>query len=201
MVTLQLASSQFSPRLLRTFTRDRFVHLTLALFLGTFVYALTVLRTVRDDGAGAGFVPQIAVTVAYVLAVFSVLGLVVFLAHLARQIRVETMLRTVHDEGSDTVAAVLDERDAGADPPRPAPTPPPDAVRLLAQSSGFLVRVDDSELLGAAQDAGAVVLLDRHPGAFLVAGTPIGSPGPSTPTPRWTTGLGSDSTTAWAGPS
>ncbi len=31
VVTLQLASSQFSPRLLRTFTRDRVVHLTLAL--------------------------------------------------------------------------------------------------------------------------------------------------------------------------
>lgn len=32
VVTLQLASSQFSPRLLRTFTRDRFVRGTLALF-------------------------------------------------------------------------------------------------------------------------------------------------------------------------
>jgi uncharacterized membrane protein len=51
VVTLQLASSQFSPRLLRTFSSDRFVQLTLALFLGTFTYALTVLRTVRtgDD--------------------------------------------------------------------------------------------------------------------------------------------------------
>lgn len=44
VVTLQLASGQFSPRLLRTFTRDRFVHNTLALFLATFVFALTVLR-------------------------------------------------------------------------------------------------------------------------------------------------------------
>ena len=29
VLTLQLASSQFSPRLLRTFSRDRFVHVTL----------------------------------------------------------------------------------------------------------------------------------------------------------------------------
>jgi hypothetical protein len=49
VVTLQLASGQFSPRLLRTFTRDRVIHLTLALFLATFTYALTVLRTVRTD--------------------------------------------------------------------------------------------------------------------------------------------------------
>jgi uncharacterized membrane protein len=47
VVMLQLASGQFSPRLLRTFTRDRVVHVTLGLFLATFTYALTVLRTVR----------------------------------------------------------------------------------------------------------------------------------------------------------
>ncbi len=52
VVTLQLASSQFSPRLLRTFTRDLLVQSTLGLFLGTFVFALTVLRTVRTEAGG-----------------------------------------------------------------------------------------------------------------------------------------------------
>lgn len=47
VVTLQLASSQFSPRLLRTFTSDTFVQATLAVFLSAFTYALTVLRAVR----------------------------------------------------------------------------------------------------------------------------------------------------------
>lgn len=49
VVTLQLASSQFSPRLLRTFSSDRFVHTTLALFLATFAFALAVLRSVRTE--------------------------------------------------------------------------------------------------------------------------------------------------------
>lgn len=69
VVTLQLASSQFSPRLLRTFSRDLFVQTTLALLLGTFAYSLAVLRSVRSgsgDTAAAdpavstpGFVPQL----------------------------------------------------------------------------------------------------------------------------------------------
>lgn len=68
VVTLQLASSQFSPRLLRTFSSDRFVQATLALFLGTFTYALTVLRTVRTPADDQDlFVPQISVTVAFLL--------------------------------------------------------------------------------------------------------------------------------------
>ncbi len=174
VVTLQLASSQFSPRLLRTFTRDRFVHLTLALFLATFTYALTVLRSVRNESGGsAEFVPRLSVTVAYVLTVASVLGLVVFLAHLARQIRVETMLRTVFADADSTVRLLLDERDPDTPFHPPLPAPPSGAVPLLAGGSGFLVGVDESELLDAAIDAGAVVLLDRHPGSFVVAGTPI----------------------------
>src|SRR5680860_508216 len=51
VVTLQLASGQFSPRLLRTFTSDRVVHATLALFLATFVYTLTVRAGRRPRGA------------------------------------------------------------------------------------------------------------------------------------------------------
>ena len=52
VLTLQLASSQFSPRLLRTFTSDVFVQSTLAIFLATFTYALTVLRAIRSGGGG-----------------------------------------------------------------------------------------------------------------------------------------------------
>ena len=52
VVTLQLASSQFSPRLLRTFTQDLFVQVTLAIFLATFTFSLTVLRSVRSALGG-----------------------------------------------------------------------------------------------------------------------------------------------------
>ena len=185
VVTLQLASSQFSPRLLRTFTRDRFVHSTLALFLATFTYALTVLRTVRSaDAEQVTFVPQIAVTVAVLLALASVLGLVLFLAHLAGEIRVESMLRTVRADAGETMRRILPERqDAenheAENPERPRP--PADGLLLTAESSGFLIRVDEGALLRAAVDADAVLVLDRHPGDWLVAGVPVGTGWPRTP--------------------
>lgn len=174
VVTLQLASSQFSPRLLRTFTSDVFVQATLAVFLATFTYALTVLRGVRSGDAGsAAFVPRISVTVAFVLGIASVLGLVLFLAHLARQIRVETMLRDVHQEASATVRVATAPRPDG-DPPTPVPTPPPDAIPLTAPSSGFLVGIDEAELLSAAVAVDAVLLVESHPGSSLVEGVPVG---------------------------
>lgn len=173
VVTLQLASSQFSPRLLRTFTSDVFVQATLGLFLATFTFSLTVLRSVRNGGDSASpFVPMISVTLSFVLAVASVIGLVLFLAHLARQIRVETMLRDVHQDAVATVRMVAGIRDGNSSPP--ALEVPERAELLMAGSSGFLVRVDRGDLLAAAREADAVVVITAHPGSSLIKNTPIG---------------------------
>ena len=135
VVTLQLASSQFSPRLLRTFSSDRFVHATLALFLAAFAFALTVLRSVRDEGTGkTAFVPEISVTVAFILAMASVIGLVLFLAHLTREIRVETMLRRVNLETQQSIDRVFPE-DRLVTGPEPAPAP--GMFRIRATSFGI----------------------------------------------------------------
>lgn len=190
VVTLQLASSQFSPRLLRTFTSDVFVQATLSVFLATFTYSLTVLRSVRSsDATLPEFVPRLSVTVSYVLAVGSVVMLVVFLAHLVQKIRVEPMLRDVHDDASATIQATLggdppfgrtegkEQRDGDDDdePVDSVPPPPAHAFMVLAPSSGFLVRVDQQELLDACIDLDVVLVLDRHIGSSLVKGTPLGS--------------------------
>lgn len=181
VVTLQLASSQYSPRLLRTFSRDRVVHGTLSLFLATFVFALTVLRTVRTAADEQPvFVPQLSVTLAFVLALASVLALVGFLAHLTGQIRVEAVLRNVHAEAGETAEAVTTRRDdTRTDRPAP-PAPPPSAEPLIAGSSGFLVSVHEEDLLAAAVEADAVVLVEALPGASVVAGTPVGAAWPRT---------------------
>lgn len=175
VVTLQLASSQFSPRLLRTFTSDIFVQGTLAVFLATFTYSLTVLRAVRSgDGGGTAFVPRISVTVAFGLGIVSVLGLVLFLAHLARQIRVETMLRDVHDDASATVRAATSPLGAVAPGPEP-PTPCAGARAVFAPSSGFLTSIDEDELLAATVWADAFLIIECHPGSSIVEGVPIGT--------------------------
>lgn len=175
VVTLQLASSQFSPRLLRTFSSDRFVQSTLALFLGTFTFALTLLRTVRTENqGGAAFVPQISVTTAFALTIASVVGLVLFLAHLAKEIRVETMVRNVHRDATATVRRVVPERSTAV-PTRPLPPAEPGLkIHLTASSSGFLIAVDEKALLAAAIDGDAVVSIDRAPGSSLIDGTPMG---------------------------
>lgn len=87
MVVLQLASSQFSPRVLRSFFADRVVQVTIGTYVGTFIYSILVLRAVGSFG-GSGFVPRLSVTGASLLGIAAVLLLIVFLNHVAQMVQV-----------------------------------------------------------------------------------------------------------------
>src|SRR5260370_24978111 len=62
LVTLTLASTQFGPRMLRNFIRDRGPQLTLGPFVATFVSQVLVLAWI-GVGSHGDFVPHIGVTV------------------------------------------------------------------------------------------------------------------------------------------
>ena len=75
------------------------------------------------------------------------------LAHLTRQIRVETMLQRVHDDATATMATNLVRHDdTQAD--RLVPRPPAVTATLWATSSGFLTSIDQDDLLDAAERQG-----------------------------------------------
>jgi uncharacterized membrane protein len=68
VVALQLSSTQFSPRLLRNFLRDRPTQVVLSIFLATFVYSAAGLFTVGlQAGARIEIYPRLAVSGAIIL--------------------------------------------------------------------------------------------------------------------------------------
>ncbi len=176
VITLQLASSQFSPRLLRTFVRDRVTQVTLAVFLATFVYGILVLRTVRsNDDPGGAFVPRVAVTVAIVLAVLSTAALVTFLGHVTTVMRVDTLMRDVHTQTNKAIGQLYGEKPREVVASRTTvPVPPPGARSLPAPQSGFVQEMTAGSLLGPAARAGLVVRLDVSAGDHVIEGEPVG---------------------------
>ena len=173
VVTFQLASSQFSPRLLRMFASDKTMHATLGIFLGTFTYALTVLTSVRSaTSTREEVVPLIAVTLASILTFVSVITLALFLGHLARKIRVETMLRDVHDETVGTIALVGKQAETyvevSSDGIRPAHATP-----VAAAASGFITSVDRAQLVEIARSHDIVLAEEHTVGSSVISGVPL----------------------------
>ena len=91
LVTLTLASTQFGPRMLRNFIRDRGTQLTLGTFVATFVYAVLVLVSI-GPGPRGDFVPHIGVTVTLALMATALGVLIYFIHHTATSIQLHERL-------------------------------------------------------------------------------------------------------------
>ena len=175
VVALQVASSQFTPRLLSTFLADRGNQAVLSVFLGTFAYTLTVQRSVRSPTAdNPGFVPDLAVGVGLLLTLASVGMLVYFFHHITQQLRLETVLDELRH---DTVAAVRRTRPetaTSAAVDAELPEVPAGRIVLRARRSGYLQAVRLTTLAKAAERHGVAVRLAPTVGVHVTAGTTLG---------------------------
>jgi uncharacterized membrane protein len=86
LMTLTLASTQFSPRILISFIRDRVTQWTLGIFLGTFSYCIAALPAARSTPHA--FVPVATTTGAMLLAPVCVGWLIYFIHHISNAISV-----------------------------------------------------------------------------------------------------------------
>jgi uncharacterized membrane protein len=164
MLVLQLASNQLSPRVMRTFLRDRGNQVVLGLFVATFVYTLVVLRDVRTPGADSpGFVPGLAVSTAFVLLLTSVLAFIYYIDHMAHAIRATTVMDSIANETHAVIDRAFPEAlvDGSADEPDPDGLPRSELDQTIdAAHQGVLVAVDDASLLELASvgDRAVVVM-------------------------------------------
>ena len=177
MVVLQLASSQFSPRILRTFFGDRITQVTIGTYVGTFVYSILVLRAVGSFG-DSGFVPRLSITLASVLGIAAVLLLVVFLQHVSRLVQVSHVTAAIAHQTLARADALYPERygqpaaedgaevlSAWRDEAEPA--------RLLGRRPGYVQRVDVGQVAKAVGARGGRVAVLVCPGDFVSVEMPI----------------------------
>jgi len=184
VVALQLSSTQYSPRLLRNFLRDRPNQIVLSVFVATFAYSAAGLYTVGVSGGSrtAAF-PRLAVSGALVL-LFVSLGLLVFFAdHLVHSIQVDAIMRVAE---RNTIAVIRDGLFTGG---QDAPDVPEWAVPVASRSSGYVQAVRPGRLLAAAAAHGICLRLRPRVGEHVVAGTTLAwiwrvSPHNPAPDPR-----------------
>ncbi len=170
VVALQLSSTQFSPRLLRNFLRDRGTQVVLSVFMATFVYSAAGLFTV---GLAAGTrtedYPRLAVS-GSILLLFASLGMVVYFAdHLAHSIQIDAINRLIERNTRRTII-----QEDGAPIEEVAPRVPEWAVPLIGKSSGYIQTVHPELLLPLAAEAGVTIGLRHRIGQHVVAGTVLG---------------------------
>lgn len=162
LVALQMASTQYSPRVLRTFMRTPITKLALSTFIATFVYAVTLLASVGTSRVHT--VPQGAVGLAFLLVIASVLVFVVFVHSTVRSMRVSYVIRSVFDEAMQSFDRTHVEASAYREAPAPSFQPDPPQIAF-----------DHRDAVLDGIDAHTLVELARGSGCVLRACVPVGT--------------------------
>jgi uncharacterized membrane protein len=173
IVALSLAASQYSPRVLRNFMRDRPTQWVLGMFVGIFAYCIVVLRTIRGQSDADPFVPSLAVLVGIALALVAIGFFVYFIHHVAASIQAASILSRVQGETVRVIDRLYPDT-AAADASEDAPPILPDDARswlpLAANRTGYIVRVDFAGLAALARRRQVRLRLQAGVGAFVVEG-------------------------------
>lgn len=172
IVVLQLASSQFTPRVLRTFLDDRITQHTLGVFAASFLFALTVLRSIDDSAPEGAVVPQLAVTAAFLLVLGAVAMFLAFIHHIANAISVGTIIQRVADQ-TRSLLERSGRRGELLPAERPVLTSGAHQTVARARRTGRLDAVDFGQLVRTACAHDARIELLYPLGSFVPAGAPL----------------------------
>jgi uncharacterized membrane protein len=181
LVALQLASQQFSPRVLRTYVRSSTTKLALGTFIATFIYPLFSLAYLDELTRGGHPIATISVAVAMLLAIASIAVFIAYVTLTIRGMRIAYAISTVANETRGALRRMFpdDESYIAAQPPAFAGVPqcvyvskgPASLAEHAAQ--GVLQAIDVVACVRIAREHDAVLRLVPQVGQYVAEGEPL----------------------------
>lgn len=176
IVALTLASTQFSPRILRNFMRDTGNQIVLGVLVGIFAYCIVVLRTIKTDGdAGENFVPSLAVVFGVLLGLLGVGFLIYFIHHVAISIQATSIISSI---AADTILEIKTNylargRQAAIDEATAEYLANAAWIKIPSAATGYIQNADASILLALAVKHDLIVKMRRRVGEFTIKDLPL----------------------------
>jgi uncharacterized membrane protein len=171
IVALQLASSQFGPRLLRNFMADRGTQVVLGTFIATFTYSLLILRSIHTED-DVRFVPHLSILLAVIFALGALGVLIFYIHHTATTIQAEHVINNVTAELKASLVNLFPESMGNlADPGQELAKhhySTNEAAIIRSQRSNYLQAIDTQRLMEIATEHDLVLQLVQRPGRFLL---------------------------------
>lgn len=178
IVALQLASSNFGPRLLRNFMQDTGNQIVLGSFIATFIYCLLILRTIHGEDFDL-FVPQLSVTVGIILTILSVGVLIYFIHHASTIIQASHVISGVSHELEQAIDRLFPSKlgKTLSEHHQPVEEIPVDfkkkACSIPAPETGYLQAIDGDQLIKIACRYNLLLQIQARPGQFVIEGSDL----------------------------
>ncbi len=108
MIVLNQAASQMSNRVLTSMIENRFQQIILGFYIGTIVYALFLLSTIRDINSGI-YVPALSIYLLILLTVVDIFLFIYFLDYVTQTVKYETVIHRVQQKTIATMKEKFEE--------------------------------------------------------------------------------------------
>lgn len=184
MVAVSFASGSYGPRLIGNFMRDRGNQVSLGIFIGTFIYALLILREVRSADGGDGaqsiteFVPQLSISISVALAVICMFVLIYFIHHVPETINIERIIAKLGEAlktgASERFPTSYDDAPRqGVDQNWIDKVDQDDAQQIKYVTEGYIQAIDMSALRRIADKQDLLIEIAERPGGFVTTETVV----------------------------
>ena len=167
MIVLNQAASQLSNRVLNRLIGNRFQQVVLGIYIGTIVFALFLLTSIRDIDSGI-YIPALSTYFLILLTIFDIFLFIYFLHYITQSVKYEVIIHRIY---KDTIDVMERACDLAQQPAKPITLNGNHYV--LANSSGIYEGFDTESLLHLAHKSDCLFYTLHTPGTFVLEGLPI----------------------------
>lgn len=167
MILLNQAASQMSNRVLEGMIGNRFQQVTLGVYIGTIVYGLFLLSSIRNIDSGI-YIPALSIYSLLVLTIIDIWLFIYFLHYVTQSVKFETIIQRVYK----TTLHSLCKNYSGKNVPI-FNEPNTSQQIVYMQSSDYFQGLDEKALVDFAEKHNGIIKVLHAPGTFLLKGIPL----------------------------
>jgi uncharacterized membrane protein len=168
MLLLNQAASNMTNRVLGSLIGNRFQQIVLGFYIGTIVYALFLLSTIRDIDSGV-YVPALSVYLLILLTIIDIFLFIYFLHYITQSVKYETIIERIYTKTLNELKSHCHLKTAA-----PLQLDLPDRYTdFTARESGYFQGIEQETLLNLCTQHNWIIRFHYQVGSFIVYNTPI----------------------------
>jgi uncharacterized membrane protein len=167
MIVLNQSASQMSNRILDNLIGSRSQQVVLGIYIGTIVYALILLSTIRDVDSGIQ-IPAFSTYFLILLTVIDLFIFIYFLHYITQSVRYEVIIRKTHDQTRESMSKYCSLKVEPAAPPVLR-----NAYPLRAEKSGIYMGFNKAILQKLCTENGLSIYFLHPRGTFILKGLTV----------------------------
>ncbi len=165
MIVLNQAASQMSNRVLTSMIENRFQQIILGFYIGTIVYALFLLSTIRDINSGI-YIPALSIYLLILLTIIDIFLFIYFLDYVTQTVKYETVINRVQKQTMATMKEKFEDTKAENVSWSHLP-----CLEIKSNESNYFQSFDEKKLLRIASKKNLFIRFLYTQATYLIKGT------------------------------